>query len=88
MQQMMFIRILQQDGSLIGVFNIENSKIDEQLLQMSKLWENVGKPWYWNILYIWNWLWRWVDGYYLFVYLWIIWFFSLSFWHANFGWIL
>jgi len=46
MQQMMFIRILQQDGSLIGVFNIENSKIDEQLLQMSKLWENVGKPWY------------------------------------------
>jgi len=88
MQQMMFIRRLQEDGSLIGVFSMENSKIDEQLLQMSKSWDIVGKSWHQTILYIHNWLWRWVDGYYLFVYLWILWIFSLSFWQANFGWIL
>ncbi|QCD92386.1 carbamoyl-phosphate synthase small subunit [Vigna unguiculata] len=34
---------LSQDGSLIGVFSMENSKIDEQLLQMSKSWDIVGK---------------------------------------------
>jgi len=81
MKKMILIRRLWQDGSVIGVLSMENSKTDEQLLQMSKSWEIVGKS---SIIQC-------DDGlmliYYLFVYLWILCVFSLSFWHVNFGWI-
>lgn len=36
-------RRLRQDGSLIGVLSTDNTKTDEQLLQMSKSWDIVGK---------------------------------------------
>jgi len=36
-------RRLRQDGSLIGVLSTDDSKTDEQLLQMSKSWDIVGK---------------------------------------------
>lgn len=36
-------RRLREDGSLIGVLSTDNSKTDEELLQMSKSWDIVGK---------------------------------------------
>lgn len=36
-------RRLRQDGSLIGVLSTEQSKTDEELLEMSRSWDIVGK---------------------------------------------
>lgn len=36
-------RRLRQDGSLIGVLSTENFKTDEELLEMSRSWDIVGK---------------------------------------------
>jgi carbamoyl-phosphate synthase small subunit len=36
-------RRLREDGSLIGVLSTDNSKTNEELLQMSKSWDIVGK---------------------------------------------
>jgi carbamoylphosphate synthase small subunit len=36
-------RRLREDGSLIGVLSTDNSKTDEELLQMSKSWDIVGR---------------------------------------------
>ena len=36
-------RRLRQDGSLIGVLSTDNSKTDEELLQMSQSWDIVGR---------------------------------------------
>lgn len=36
-------RRLRQDGSLIGVLSTEDSKTDEELLEMSRSWDIVGK---------------------------------------------
>lgn len=36
-------RRLREDGSLIGVLSTEESKSDEELLQMSRSWDIVGK---------------------------------------------
>lgn len=36
-------RRLRQDGSLIGVLSTEESKSDEELLEMSRTWDIVGK---------------------------------------------
>lgn len=36
-------RRLRQDGSLIGVLSTEESKSDEELLEMSRAWDIVGK---------------------------------------------
>lgn len=36
-------RRLREDGSLIGVLSTDNAKTDEELLQMSKSWDIVGK---------------------------------------------
>lgn len=35
-------RRLREDGSLIGILSTENSKTDEELLQMSRSWDIVG----------------------------------------------
>lgn len=40
-------RRLREDGSLIGVLSTEKSKTDEQLLEMSRTWNIVGK---WSFL--------------------------------------
>jgi carbamoyl-phosphate synthase small subunit len=44
-------RRLREDGSLIGVLSTDNSKTDEELLQMSKSWDIVGKNDYWRRLH-------------------------------------
>lgn len=44
-------RRLREDGSLIGVLSTDNSKTDEELLQMSKSWDIVGKDDYWRRLH-------------------------------------
>ena len=36
-------RRLRQDGSLIGVLSTEETKTDEELLEMSRSWDIVGK---------------------------------------------
>ena len=36
-------RRLRQDGSLIGVLSTEQSRSDEELLEMSRSWDIVGK---------------------------------------------
>jgi len=36
-------RRLRQDGSLIGVLSTEESKTDEELLELSRSWDIVGK---------------------------------------------
>lgn len=36
-------RRLRQDGSLVGVLSTEESKTDEELLEMSRSWDIVGK---------------------------------------------
>lgn len=36
-------RRLRQDGSLIGVLSTEDSKTDEELLEISRSWDIVGK---------------------------------------------
>ena len=36
-------RRLRQDGSLVGVLSTEDSKTDEELLEMSRTWDIVGK---------------------------------------------
>lgn len=36
-------RRLRQDGSLIGVLSTEDSKTDEELLEMSRTWDIVGR---------------------------------------------
>lgn len=36
-------RRLREDGSLIGVLTTEESKTDEELLEMSRTWDIVGK---------------------------------------------
>lgn len=36
-------RRLREDGSLIGVLSTEESKSDEELLEMSRSWDIVGK---------------------------------------------
>lgn len=36
-------RRLRQDGSLIGVLSTEETKADEELLEMSRSWDIVGK---------------------------------------------
>lgn len=36
-------RRLREDGSLIGVLSTDNSKTDEELIDMSKSWDIVGK---------------------------------------------
>lgn len=36
-------RRLRQDGSLIGVLSTEESKSDEELLEISRTWDIVGK---------------------------------------------
>ena len=39
-------RRLRQDGSLIGVLSNEESKTDEELLEMSRTWDIVGKDFF------------------------------------------
>lgn len=38
-------RRLREDGSLIGVLSTEKSKSDDELLEMSRSWDIVGKNW-------------------------------------------
>lgn len=38
-------RRLRQDGSLIGVLSTEESKTDNELLEISRTWDIVGKCW-------------------------------------------